>query len=451
MTASVVQSVEDQVREAFREVLELVVRQGQPIVCVNSPPGAGKTQLVEEVAAAAILEAGMRVAVITPRAEQGYELLRRIARNFPIPGIQVLQSEQRDLPSDLARHPQIRPAVSRVRDLLPGPSLVVGTAAKFLASQPDFPGAAFDLLICDEAYQLAYKDFAPLVPISTQHLLVGDPGQLPPIISVPTARFEAARSRIHWPSPREMLRRFPGLPLIRLPASHRLRQDTVDYVQPAFYRDMPFVSAVNETDRRVHFSALGVGGAIDHTLDLLEGGASIVALMLPEREFAAEEIDEELADLMASLAARMLQRHAEYGTRPLVTADIGIVDAHVASGAAVGRHLRARGLSTDELVVQTPEIWQGRQRPVMIVKHPLSGQSRLDHFALEAGRWCVMLSRHQAACIIVGRQGIGEALERHHHDCAERPLGAQDVQWEGWWAHKELWRRLSDEGRIVQG
>lgn len=450
MTAVASPSLAARVEDAKRSVLELTIRSGRPIVCVSSPPGAGKTNLVEDVVATAVLHARMRVAVVAPRAEQTYEILRRVANHFDIIGIQVLQTAERDLPRDLVAQPRILPPVSRAGDLRGGCGLVVGTAAKFLVAQPDLPSLDFDLLICDEAFQLPYKDYAPLIPLARQHLLVGDPGQLPPLVRVDTARFEAARSRVHWPVPRETLRLFPDTPVVRLPASFRLRQDTVDVVQPAFYPDLPFVSGVDDTQRRIRFAALGVRSPIDPALDLVERGASIVALMLPAREFPPGELDEEVAELAAAVVERLLQRHAERTTGgELTAADIGIADAHVASGAAIGRHLRRRSISTDDLVVQTPELWQGIQRPIMIVKHPLSGQARLDRFALEPGRWCVMLSRHQSACIIVGRDGIGEALDRHQHDCAERPLGAEDMEWQGWRAHERLWHELSNLGQII--
>jgi hypothetical protein len=437
--------------EARRSVLELTIRQGHPIVGVDSPPGAGKTNLVEDVVATAVLHARMRVGVVAPRAEQTYEILRRVAANFPINGIQVLQSSERQLPPDLAANPQILPPVSRARDLRGGAGVVVGTAAKFLVTQPDLPDRAFDLLVCDEAYQLPYKDYAPLMALAGHHLLVGDPGQLPPLVQVDTARFEAARSRVHWPVPKEVLRRFPLTPVVGLPASYRLVQDSVSLLQPAFYPDLPFVSAANAAERRIGFAAGGLGSLVDPALDLIEHGASMVALLLPARDVPPGELDDEVAELAAKVAERILQRRGERASgAALIAADIGIADAHVASGAAVGCHLRARGISTDELVVQTPELWQGLQRPIMIVKHPLSGHPRLDRFALEPGRWCVMLSRHQSACVIVGRDGIGNAVKRHQHDCAERPLGAEDMEWLGWRAHTRLWSDLSSAGRIIR-
>lgn len=86
----------------------------------------------------------------------------------------------------------------------------------------------------------------------------------------------------------------------------------------------------------------------------------------------------------------------------------------------------------------------------MVTKHPLSGVSRVEGFALQPGRLSVMTSRHQLANIIIGRDGVGEALARHSHDCAERPSGSADETWGGWNAHKTLWDRLDRLGRLVR-
>jgi Ni2+-binding GTPase involved in maturation of urease and hydrogenase len=68
--------------EAERRVLELVLREGQPLVVVMSPPGAGKTRLIESVVATAVQGLSLAVAVATPRAEQMYDVLRRLLNNF---------------------------------------------------------------------------------------------------------------------------------------------------------------------------------------------------------------------------------------------------------------------------------------------------------------------------------------------------------------------------------
>jgi len=47
------------------------------------------------------------------------------------------------------------------------------------------------------------------------------------------------------------------------------------------------------------------------------------------------------------------------------------------------------------------------------VLHPLSGRRDATEFHLEAGRLCVLLSRHRHACLVVARAGIAELLDAH--------------------------------------
>jgi hypothetical protein len=433
---------------ARRRILECVLHHEYDVTLVDSPPGAGKTSLVEDVAVTAAQYCNWRVGIVTPRVKQAYDLVRRIILGHVPTPTMLLHASQDAPPRDV-----IATGVSvlnRANQLPAGAGVVVSTAAKLRFSVPDLSARAFDLLICDEAYQLPWWQMAPLAHLARCLLLVGDPGQLPPLVRADIARFEAASSKVHWPAPRELLRLHPQLSPVQLPLTFRLPQDSVDLVQPSFYPDLPFVSAAQPEDRRIRFAASGMATPIDRALDLISTGASIVGILLPARTAGVDEVDEDVAALAAEVIDRLLTRGAEWiGRRVLAPADIGYVDAHVASNAAVERGLRRRGIST-EVWATTPEIWQGLERPVMVMKHPLSGTGRFDRFSLEPGRLCVMTSRHQAACVIVGRDGVDAALAKHQHNCAERPSGAEDAEWTGWRAHDVFWSELEQKGRLVR-
>lgn len=430
---------------AKKLVLEAVLIDGQPAVIVASPPGAGKTTLIEAVAATAVHAEGLRVCVAAPRVEQTVDFIRRFARDYVATPIYLLHSARRPPPPDLA---QLGVQFFTDAAMLPtGPGLTIATAKKLAVSGINMSGK-FDLLIVDEAYQLPWKEMMPLCDTATRLLLVGDPGQLLPIVRVDPARFEAAPNKVHWPAPRELLRLHPALRQINLPATWRFPQDTVDFVQPAFYPSLPFVSGAPPEERALTFDAKGLGDPIDQALDMLEQGRSIVALLLPERAMEAEDVDEELSEFAASVAQRVLQRGATGPDgQPLADADIGYVDAHVASNASVQRSLRRVGITGTQAT--TPEIWQGRQRPLMIAKHTLSSAKSLDTFSLEPGRLCVMTSRHELGCIVIGRAGIGKALDEHRHNCADWPSGAESLEWIGWNANKRFWDGLEGAGRVI--
>ncbi|MEW6732135.1 MAG: AAA family ATPase [Acidobacteriota bacterium] len=444
-------SIESQSRAAVGQVLNLVLRDGEPVVVVDSPPGAGKTALVETLVATAVLGFGLRVAVVTPRAEQSNDLLRRLTRDYEPMTMQLLKAREREIPEDITILPELN-ITSSADDLIEfnGPGVTIGTAAKMFLSVPQLGGEKFDILICDEAYQLAYKDFIPMFELANQIVLVGDPGQLLPLIQINTSLFEAASYRVHWPVPKETLRRFPSIPVVKLPASRRLPQDTVEIIQPSFYPELPF-SSIAGAERRIQVGANGCDDPIDKAIDLLSNGETIVGLLLPTADLLPVGIDEELTSLIADITQRLTTRNIQWSEqRTLELRDIGCVDPHVASGASIRRKLQQRGIPTDEVMVDTPEIWQGLERPIMIVKHPLSSQNRFDQFNLEPGRFCVMLSRHQLGCIIVGRDGIGEALERHQHDCGSRALGAENNEWIGWRAHSSIWAEMERRRRLIR-
>jgi AAA domain-containing protein len=118
----------------------------------------------------------------------------------------------------------------------------------------------------------------------------------------------------------------------------------------------------------------------------------------------------------AMLAARLLQRgpvisseHAPAG-QPFTAERIAIGTAHRDQARAIRAAL---GDSTSGVTVDTANRLQGREFDVTIVLHPLSGRRDATAFHLEAGRLCVLTSRHRHACLMVARAGIPEILDAH--------------------------------------
>ena len=65
------------------------------------------------------------------------------------------------------------------------------------------------------------------------------------------------------------------------------------------------------------------------------------------------------------------------------------------------------------VTVDTANRLQGREYDLTVVLHPLSGRQDATAFHLEAGRLCVLTSRHRHACVVVARAGIAELLDAH--------------------------------------
>jgi hypothetical protein len=415
-----------------------------PLVIVDSPPGAGKTFLVECAAVAGAAGAGMRVLCLTPGVAQAYDIADRLLA-YKVPRLELVHAKHRQAPARLRGRLAASSGWSAA--LNNGPGIVVSNAHLVAAYRPQLPPGSFDLVIVDEAYQLSANNFLPLADLAPRVLMVGDPGQLPPVISVDTANFEAARHPVHWPVPLYLLKRFPRTPVYSLPSTRRLLPDTARIVQRAFYPALPFASAVDPATRRLRFGVPGIDGRLDPALDAIEAGASLVGVLLPGSAPSHEETDPELATVMAGLAERILVRQAHWvGQGQLGEGDIGCIDPNVLTGGAVSDRLRRAGLR--DVRVDTVERWQGLEVPIAIVRHPLSRAGEPEPFDLQAGRWCVSLSRHRIGCIIAARGSVDDVLREYVHPCDSAAAGARDDVWSGFQAHRSIWAELQRQGRI---
>lgn len=442
--SAVIQARQDNADRVIDAAIEHSIHSASPLTIVQSPPGAGKTYLVECAIALAATRVSMRTLIVTPGVSQLYDIARRLLE-YDLPRVELVHATHRSLPNDL----QGRIAASNgwAQGLNSGPGVLVANAHVLSANIQKLPSHSFDLMIVDEAYQLSASDFLPLAALAPRVLMVGDPGQLDPVVSTDTTNFEAAAHKVHWSVPAYILDRFPDTPVFGLPVTRRLLPDSAALVQQSFYPDLPFTSVVDPADRQLRFGLAGVERGIDDALDAMAAGKSLVALTIPGRPPAHEEADPAVAHVMARVADRILTRQAEWvGVRRLTESDIGCIDPHVISGGAISDRLRQSRLAG--VRVDTVERWQGLQLPISIVRHPLSVPTKPVAFDLEAGRWCVSLSRHQIGCLVVARESVQDKISNYVHGCDTVAAGAQDVTWSGYEAHRHIWTSLIRDRRV---
>lgn len=427
--------IESVVKKTQRQLKSYVLDGGR-IAVVKAPPGSGKTTLLMKVVQAA---KKMRVAIATQTRSQADDICYRLITQFKITPIRFAAASS-------ARVGRRYPIVTGKNDLPKDPCVVVATSAKWgMIASPQ----PFDVLFVDEAWQLAWADFMLLGQIASRFVLIGDPGQIPPVVTIDTGRWETSPRAPHHPVPDLVQEQKPhDLLNLQLPATRRLPHDTVDYIRP-FY-NFPFESWAEPGERAVIVSGRSKDG-IDTALDCLATG-SVVALALPTPEEGPPlEEDHKLANLARKVAQRLLDRQAtvRIGNKreDLVEADIGLCATHRVMNAAIYRKLPL--LLRHEATVDTPERWQGLERHIMIIAHPLSGVVQPSDFDLETGRLCVMASRHQVALIIVTRDHIGQTLD-DHLPRAEQPVGCPDVAGQGHQQNRQFWGRLVQQDRIVR-
>jgi AAA domain len=149
----------------------------------------------------------------------------------------------------------------------------------------------------------------------------------------------------------------------------------------------------------------------------------------------------------AGLAARLLERGAHtlseraVESLPVTPSRVAVGTAHRDQALAVKRALAEFGIH--DVIADTANRLQGREFDVVIVLHPLSGRRDATAFHLEAGRLCVLTSRHRHACIVVARAGIPELLDAHP-SVEPVHLGVPAKFPDGWEANQSMMSHLAN-------
>jgi hypothetical protein len=415
-------------------------------VVVPAAPGAGKSGTAERLAMQGMGIHRERVVIACNTNAQAQDLARRLATGWPRHEITLLTRRGLRLdPRTTAVIAQTRlRRIERNGDVPRGPCVVVATAKRLSWLDDDH----FDLGIVDEAYQLPDFGFIQISGLMARTVLVGDPGQIAPLVIEALERWRCDPAGPHVPAPDALLARHPqGVHLIEMPITRRLLPDTVAYVQPAFYPRLPFRSIVDPRRRSLRFSAKGMT-PVDQALDRMAAGETVLVYELPA--LITGEYDPALADVMVAMVNQLLGRgavvrHPGRRPAPLAARDVGVLAAHRSQVALLSQLLAHH----PDVVVETADRYQGLERDITIVWHPLSGRGDVSEFHLDAGRACVATTRHRLGCILVTRAGIQQQLAQHVLQGA-RALGvARDREWDGHHAQQELLEHMQRDGRVI--
>lgn len=408
-----------------RVVGELTRAKTRSAVVVEAPPGAGKSTLTAAVAKSLLdQDRKLRLAIVTQTNEQADDLVQVLFERHP--GLEVGRLVGGDGAStaidELAKS-NARVTIGKHMDdaYLEGARVLVGTARKWQYERSRVQRAGFErypFALIDEAYQMRSDMLLGIADLFEVLMCVGDPGQLDPFTVVDDSLWKGlpyspSRSAVGT------LRAFhTGIEPISMPTSWRLPPSAAGIVSEAFYPFNSFAAGSGVGDRRLELgrrkkghsvAGVDVDGVLDHAA---KTGWAYVEL--PER--FTVRTDEEIANVLAGQVARLLQRGAtvvderDASGRALAAGRVAVVAAHNDQVHALRYALRELGQDPDALVVSTANKIQGREYDLVLVWHPLAGRRDATAFHLEAGRMCVMLSRHRQACIVVGRAGADRLL-----------------------------------------
>ena len=424
-------------RQATDQILADLATVDQGVV-VDSPPGAGKSTLVVS-AAAELARNGARVMLVGQTNEQVDDLIDRLAGDNPGTPVGRLSAAAYTPSERVARHENVT-ARSAVADLIDHP-VVIATAAKWAMLKDQ--ESTWPWAIIDEAYQMRSDSLLRIARLFDKALFVGDPGQLDPFSTVETERWLGLNWDPMSSAVAVLLTNNSHIPTRTLPVSWRLPASAATVVSAAFYPFTGFASATAADDRRMGWNTRPF-----HKTDFdsaLETAAETGWALYELGHRHTLPTDAEAVGACAELAARLLQRGAVTRSelspdpRPVTADRIAIGVTRTVQTAAVKRALRELGVT--EVVVDTANRLQGREFDVTIMLHPLSGRRDATAFHLEAGRLCVLASRHRHACIVVARAGIPELLDAHP-SAEPVHLGVPVKFPDGWEAHQAFLAHL---------
>lgn len=377
---------------------------GDPAVLVPSPPGAGKTRLVALLAAGLAHRAEMRVGVAAQTREQAVEIARRVGALSD--RVKLIWSRKGTQP-DAGLTPVVTGGA--VRFPASGGGVLIATTARWLYADPRT--LACDLLVVDEAWQATYADLGALGAFAGQIVCVGDPGQIDPVVTGETRRWQARENGPHLPAPAALLAAHgDAVGVIALKHTWRLGPETTALIQPAFYPSLPFTS--RRPPEHVE-TPEGPLPELAHRAVTSTAGPSDPALTVACADRARDLLNG------ASVADQS-------GSRALTAADVAVVCPHVSQAAAV----RALLADHPDVLVGTANQLQGLERTAVVALHPFAGYRDASAFTADTGRACVMLSRHRSHLTVV-LDSVTPAV-----------LGAADDDLPGLHAHRALVARL---------
>lgn len=367
---------------------------GDRVVVIASPPGAGKTRLITTLAHQLHQRAGLRVAIAAQTRTQALDVARRVHATGTL--THLLGKRGTPRPTDLPPAATWAPSSA---DLARNPGVVVATTARW-AWTPEATWTA-DVLLVDEAWQCTFADLCTLGSLAAQVVLVGDPGQIDPVVTGDTDRWEHLPTGPHLPAPTAILADpRTEATLQHLPHTYRLGATTTALLQP-LYPHLPFTSARPPS-----------------TLTSPEG-TPLPEIATTTLDGLASRTDPRITVTVEDAVRRLLTGHTVTTTdpdtrtdrdRPLASTDVAVVVPHVEQAALVA----ARLSDITGLLIGTANQVQGLERHATVVVHPLTGYRTLPAFALATGRLCVSLSRHRSHTTVITDSHTPHLLAGHH-------------------------------------
>jgi uncharacterized protein len=363
---------------------DIVGRMSGTTLCIQGPPGCGKTYTGGELIAS-LLKSGKRVGVTSNSHKAICLLLKSAAEAADRIGLSFKGAKAGvdDDQEPIHKSIELLEENGDVFKLTTMPDLVGGTAWVF--SRPEAVGR-FDYLFVDEAGQVSVANLVGMAPATGNLVLLGDQMQLnqPVQGSHPG---ESGRSVLEYLLQDQSI--IPPDRGVFLPYTWRMRSEVCRFISDGIYAGRLSPNPVANT-RRIRF-ATGQGGRV-HS----ESGLVYIPLDHDGNTYECSEEADLIAQVVRELCGHTLELPNE-APRALSLRDILIV-------APFNLQVRKIQSAIPGIRVGTVDKFQGQQAPVVIFSMTASegdASPRGIDFLFSRNRINVAISRAQVLAVIV--------------------------------------------------
>lgn len=376
---------------AARALYEIV--DGSRVVLVDAPPGGGKTSVLTTLLShlANRFAAGLPVVTVaTPTRAQAASLYERLVE-FVHPAQIDLNVKNLDAPP----RPEGALAWKDVEATGRG-KIEIRTLAslRMMRGGRSKHQGARRILLVDEGYQATFADVASAASTFDQVVMVGDPGQIGPVVTVDTGAWESLKRAPHRRAP-EAFATMDFTVRLAMDSSYRLGPQTVAAIAPIY----PFAFDSARPERHL----LDADGAVVPEL----AHVAVTDVEQSQDVRLMQAVVDRVRDLVGSTAVDT-DSEGVTTTSPVTAQDVAVVVALNTQVTMLTGMLAACGL--EDVTVGTADRLQGGEWRAVVALDPMAGGSASVHH-LSIGRLCVMASRHTTHLTWVHDGTWGEALD----------------------------------------
>lgn len=314
---------------------------GRPVTVLQAPPGAGKTTAVVTLVHHLAERVGLRVAAVCPTRSQALDLYGRLSESMGSERLELQRSLGGGWKQDC--------------------SVMVRTVASLMTEQT----ISFDVVVVDEAYQVTFDDVARAASGIAQIVLVGDPGQIGPVVKLDPAMWPGRQPSPMLPAPVVFGAR-DDASTFSMDATFRLGPVTTRAIAPLY----PFAFESRRPDRQLQLAGEVVPEVV---------WQPVPPTATPDDPALLEAVVARVAELTAADPQRQFE--------------VAVVAARNSQTTAISALLDAQGLTM--VRVGTADLLQGGEWAAVVALDPIAGvNGPASGHALHLGRLCVMASRH---------------------------------------------------------